>query len=213
MKRGSIIAIVILAAVSLIQCSKGDLSRPVAESKLNQLLPAKGELTFDANDMRSNHGAQLASKPEFVPLQGLKYATMHVVVTGIRKVSESDAIADWQLEVKPDKVALQKIIDAFAKVEKRLGSLQGKQTTKRVDNFFGPATFETIWEFTDPSDKQIYDGYSPDIKQTKGWNFFQSAKSDWMGRLNGVVPKSPTSHAKFLKYDDGWRAEESQGER
>src|SRR5689334_15403680 len=90
--------------------------------------------------------AQLTQKPEFAKLRGAQVCDVSVVVTGISKSSESEAIAEWHYVLRARLPELGHWLEAFQKFTDRMAKLKP----------VAAANPNSYPKFVDPSDQQEF---------------------------------------------------------
>ncbi len=194
----------------LIQCSRGDLSRSEAKDKI---LKKFGGLNYKF------YPGIFKNNTEFASIQDIQFGTGKVVVTGLRKNSDTEILAEFHIDNQYDLSALQKIVDAIEKLENRLITLKPIQYTS--NSYWGMSTQRMkVWKFTDPSNNQVFTETvpltptSPDIRKSNEWRTLSEMKNSFLSMLGGkknIGLGNKTQILRFVRYDDGWRAENFVG--
>jgi hypothetical protein len=99
-----------------------------------------------AQRLRPMCTAQLTQKPEFRALRGAQVCDVSVVVTGISRSSESEAIAEWHYVLRAHLPELQRWLEAFQKFSDRMSKLKPVPAAN-------PNSYP---KFVDPSDQQEF---------------------------------------------------------
>jgi hypothetical protein len=184
-------------------CSKRDLSRTKAADLMNKEY---------ATQLTSSCALDpaLAKKTEFASITLDPVCNAEFVVTGIRKISETEAVAEAKA-IQRSGPSVQKWLDTFESLEKRLLSLKGREVSTLMVEY---------WEFTDTSDGQKFispyvrltpwirdspRGQREDIKGTSQWKDLQKLKQMYINLSKKGELERDTIEQPFQLYDDGWR--------
>lgn len=176
-------------------CTQRELSRDTAAFLLNS---RNAEWLSVACEV----SPRLKTKPEFRSLVESNFCEAEIVVTGVRKISETEAVVESHVVFRGRPTEAQKWLEAFKELERRLTSV----TPARRSTMLG-----YNWEWVDPSDGETFTSYGigvhprKDIRHTKEWGELEELR----GRVNSLVGQKEltqgTSKDRFQLYDDGWR--------
>ena len=178
-----VFAVATLAA----SCGSNNLGRPEAAEILDNVF---------AQSFRQSEGLDnsLRAKPEFDSLKTLQFTTLHVEITGIHKVNETEANVEYKIITTGNKENLQRWLIAFGKMQQRLLALPRRSVGFSVG-------------YQDSYDGQTFipSYYPGNITLSPQWQQLQE-KQHLVNQMiqNGSV-ESKIYSATFLLYDDGWR--------
>lgn len=178
--------LVFAVATLVASCGSNNLGRPEAAEILDNVF---------AQSFKQSEGLDnsLREKPEFDSLKTLQFTTLHVEITGIHKVNETEANVEYKIITTGKKENLQKWLIAFGKLQQRLLALPMYAGQFR-DNFDGQ-TF-------------VPNAYYPagfNITQTGAWQELQAKRISVNQLIQNGSVESKMYSATFLLYDDGWR--------
>jgi hypothetical protein len=145
---------------------------------------------------------RLQGKTEFATFRGKQVCNARLEVTGVHKVSDTEAHADVALILSPNATTAE-LPPAFSSLEQRLLSLP----VMFCDGFNCPPGF---WDATDQQAFTSRDECrdAPRISCTGAWDQIQRLKSEVNDMLKkGAVTKA-TFGVAFALYDDGWRVKD-----
>lgn len=176
-------------------CSSKDLSREKADAILRENF--KDVLITDCSVKTLNSLLSLSKKPEFVASMVGQFCEKKLVVVGIHKTSETEAVVEFKAVSKANPLVLKKWLEAMDKLQSRLLALPRIGTTA----FCSP-------KYQDPVDGQTFSnciGVISTIRDTIEWENLQKAKQYCSNLLEKGQLESEVSTRKFRLYDDGWR--------
>jgi len=152
-------------------------------------------------------GPELMRKPEFATLKDKQCGRMKVVVSGIRTLSPTEAVAEWMAVGEVDKAFAQQWFAAMQKFQDRLVTLSPKQSCHvPMIPLRDCPNNQMLYEFRDPSDGLVYITIGDsDIRQSGAWGDHEITKQALAHLAAKGKIHTPTSSATFQLWDDGWR--------
>ena len=186
-------------------CSSDSFTRNKAESILAESFKQK----FEQN---SQLAPIIAKKPEFEHLISTPLFDQYPAVTGIRKISDTEAVVEWKTITKARPAALKDWLESFSLLESRLIKIAYKREVNRM--------IGTVYLiYIDATDGQEFivlagsgqpkfignSGQKDDIRNTGEWKKLQSNKEFVEALLNAGELEGKITETNFQLYDDGWR--------
>jgi hypothetical protein len=186
MKRLTLVVLIFLF-FPLSACGSKELSREKAEALL-------GEALKDSFAKSCSLHPLLLKKPEFSAIKDEQFCKQSLVVTGIRKTSETEVVVEYKIITKVNSESLKKWLDAMIKLESRLLTL--------IPQKRGHFTY-----YLDPVDGQTCNCrfFSENITDSQEWETLHNLKRSASNLLEKGQLESKPLESIFRLYDDGWR--------